>query len=128
MTIKKIIILLTDKDPVLRTVYKNKFASEEGWQPIITDSPKDALKQIEKEKPEIIVTDIILNDGDGFELLQNIRNHQDNKINKTPFVFLTELSQKEDKEKAKNLGVTMYLVKSEISLNDAITEIKKLVK
>ncbi|MDD2656626.1 MAG: response regulator [Patescibacteria group bacterium] len=125
---KKIVVLLSDKDPVLRTVYKNKFGAEEGWEPIISGSPEEALQKIIKEKPAIIVTDIILDGGDGFELLENVRSNTNDSINKIPFVFLTELSQKEDKEKAKKIGITLYLVKSEISLNDAIIEIKKIVK
>lgn len=124
---KQVVILLSDADPVLSRVYKNKFSKTEGWNVHITNDHIEALHIVEKEKPKVVITDIILGSGDGYALLVGIRNSPDRHVAKTPVIILTQLAQKEDKEKAKTLGATKYFIKSEISLSDVIQEIKKLV-
>lgn len=124
---KKIVILLSDADPVLSRVYKNKFSKREGWDVFISASAKDAYKQIKKEKPQIIVTDVLLGEGNGFELLEMIRTNTDKKISDLPVVILTELEQASDKTKAKKLGATKYFIKNKMTLNEVIDAVKKLV-
>lgn len=125
--VNKVLIVLSDLDPMLSRVYRNKLEKNSGWSALITSSYKEALDLIKKNKPKIVVSDLILEDGNGFDLLKDIRKSDDKDIAAVPVIILTELSQKNDRNLAKELGATKYLVKSDISLNQVIEEIKSVL-
>ncbi|EKE06180.1 MAG: hypothetical protein ACD_19C00062G0003 [uncultured bacterium] len=124
----KTLIIISERDPVLSRVCKYKFNKNKGWHSHIINSYSLAWKKIKKEKPQIILTDIILEGGDGFKLIKKIRRSKDKDIAKTPIIILTELSQNSDRERALDLGATEYFVKSEVSINTIIEKIKELTK
>ncbi len=127
MTKKPVLILLSDTDIVFAKVCEKMFEREEGWDPIITTSFDEALKHIKSTKPKLILTDIILKDGDGFELLKSVRSSKDKTIAETPVVILTALSHENDRALAKELAATKYLVKSDVSVKDVIKELKAVL-
>lgn len=69
----------------------------EGWQLILD------------EQPDLVLCNVRLQDGDGFELLERFRREPSCTL--TPFVFLTARSTPDDFRKAMNLGADDYLVK-----------------
>ena len=127
MSERKVLILLSDTDPLLARVYRNKFKKNDGWDASITESYDEAKRIIEAEKPELILSDIILNNGDGLQLLRDVRKSNIPDIVNTPFVILTDLGQPEDKKIAEHYGVTLYLVKSEVTINDVVDKIKEML-
>jgi len=127
-TQKKVLILLSDLNPMLSRVYRNKFEAEESFKAILTPSYKEALDTIKKEKPALIVTDIILEKGNGFDLIREVRKNSDKKQAKTPIIILTDLGAESDQKKALDLGANDYLIKTELTINDAISKIKKHLK
>lgn len=123
----KATILLNDKDPVFLRVVKIKLMNNGDWEPLITQSFEEALNSIRDIQPELLVTDIFINDDKGrtgFDLINEIKKHSQSE--KLKIVVLTDLAQDSDKEKAKDLGVEYYYVKSEISIKDFIDELKKV--
>lgn len=124
----KTLIIISERDPVLSRVCKYKFNKNKGWHSHITSSYSLAWKKIKTEKPQIILTDIILDGGDGFRLIKKIRASKDTDNAKTPIIVLTELSQNSDRERAFHLGATEYLVKSEVSINTVIEKIRDLTE
>lgn len=127
---KTILLLLNDTDPVLTRVMRNKYKHETGWDSVITDSVDKALELFAKNKPDIVITEIILKYSEGrsgFDFIEMMRNEEESiETSKPLIVVLTELSQEEDKQKAKSLGVDHYYVKSEISIFNFIEEIKSI--
>ncbi len=72
----------------------------------------NGLKGIEsarKERPELIICDIMLPDIDGYKVLQKLE--EDAFTNGTPFIFLTAKAEKSDVRKGMNLGADDYLTK-----------------
>jgi CheY-like chemotaxis protein len=59
----------------------------------------------------------------GFEVLQAIRANS--KMTNVPIIVLSNLGQKEDMEKTKELGATKYLIKAEHDLDDIVNEVAK---
>jgi CheY-like chemotaxis protein len=86
---------------------------------------EEALSIISKEKPDVVMLDIILSGMDGFEILRRIKSNPETKD--TPVILLSNLGQPSDLEKGKNLGAEKFLVKATVSLNEIIGEIKELV-
>lgn len=72
-----------------------------------TKDYKTAIKSIELKKPDIILLDILLDDGDGFNLYEEIKND----IKDIPVIFISALNSIDEKVKAFNLGAVDYITK-----------------
>lgn len=99
------IFLLDDEKEILMHV--RNALSEEGVYRIITaGTVKDAKELILSEKPDLLVLDVMLPDGDGFGLLQYVRMHQN-----VPVIFLTAKDEDVDKLVGLGLGADDYITK-----------------
>ncbi len=81
------------------------------------------LELIKKEKPDLILLDLILPKKDGFTVLKEMK--EDENLKDIPVIVLTNLEGMGDVEKAMSLGATTYLVKANYELDDVVTKIKK---
>jgi len=80
----------------------------------------DAVKAIVEEVPDVVVCDINLPDGSGFDVLECLKNN--NLIDFTGFIFLSALANKEDVRKGMNTGADDYIQKP-FDFNDLIATI-----
>lgn len=125
---KTILFLINDTDPVLLRVIRNKFKKDAGWESIISTKYDEAIASFERAQPDAVLTEIIIEDDkgrNGFDFIEEIKKKSDGK--KVLTMIFTELSQEDDKEKADRLGVDKYFIKSKITLNELIEEIKQRV-
>lgn len=84
----------------------------------------EAIEKIKANKFDLIVLDLIMPEKDGFAVLEYMR---DNKI-ACPVLVASNLSQEDDLKRAKELGAVDYFIKSNVSLQDIIANIKKILK
>jgi|PlaIllAssembly_1097288.scaffolds.fasta_scaffold143580_2 DNA-binding response OmpR family regulator len=125
---KKVVILFNDFDPVLPRVIRMKFQQDSNWETIVTNGFDEALKTFNDIKPDLLITDIILNDDKnrtGFDLIKTIRDSEDGK--QTKIVVLSDLGEESDKQMAKQMGADFYFVKSQTSVADLIVQLKTIV-
>jgi PAS domain S-box-containing protein len=86
----------------------------------------EALENIAKEIPDIIISDVMMPEMDGFMLLRNLK--KDNKTKAVPFILHTaSYESNEDKELGLSLGAARYLIKP-IEPGEFIKEIKDVIK
>lgn len=116
---------MVEDDPFLLSMYSTKFELENFEVKIAEDGEKGWVLAQEYE-PDIILLDINLPKMDGFEVLGNIK--ENDKTKNIPVIMLTNLSQKEDKDKGIELGADDYLVKAHFMPSEVVGKIKKLVK
>jgi len=86
----------------------------------------DGLRGLEiaqKEKPDLILLDIILPKMDGFEVLKRLK--KDENTSSIPVIILTNLSDASDIQKTLDLGATTYLVKADFHLEDVLKKIEE---
>ncbi len=86
----------------------------------------DGLRGLEiarKEKPDLILLDIILPKMDGFEVLKKLK--EDENVSEIPIIILTNLSDASDIQKTLDLGATTYLVKADFHLKDVLKKIEE---
>ncbi len=117
-------ILIIDDDNFLLDMYALKF-SQNGFE--VHTSP-GALQAIEKLKgglvPEIILTDIIMPEMDGFEMLKII---QDEKLaEKSVKIILSNKGQQSDVEEGEKLGSSGYIVKANSTPAEVIIQVVKI--
>lgn len=84
---------------------------DEGFEVIEAVNGKLAFESFMQNKPDLIISDIMMPEIDGYGLLQLIRENKNVRNNNVPFIFLTALGQKENVIKGVNLSANDYLVK-----------------
>lgn len=117
-------VLLVEDDSFLRDICAKKL-TKEGFRVFEILDGEEAIKNLEKIEPDIILLDIILPTVDGFVVLEKIRSNKNEKIKRTPVIMLSNLGQKEDIDKALSLGANDYLIKAHFTTEDIIEKIKK---
>jgi len=110
---------------MISSMYKTKFEVD-GFDVFIADNGVIGLELAKKEKPDIIVLDVILPQLDGFSVLEQIK--QDKTIKDTPVIMLTNLGTEEDKAKGEKMGALDYLVKASLTPGEVSKKIKQALK
>lgn len=119
----KIALIEDEKD--LAEIYNLKMKMDGIETVVINDSAK-ALEILEREKPALILLDVMMPDLDGFELFVKIK--QDKVLNKPKVYIWSNLTQKKDQEKAKQIGVDGYLIKSDYTPTTLVAKVKEIIK
>jgi CheY-like chemotaxis protein len=83
--------------------------NHKGFATLDAASGKEALELMEAEQPDLIISDILMPDMDGYAFLERIR--ADARWRDIPFIVLTALGQTEDIERGQAAGVDDYLTK-----------------
>lgn len=84
-----------------------------------------AIDVIKKEKPDLILLDLILPNKNGFEILKEVK--MDGNLKNIPIVVFSNLNDEKDKEEVKSLGAIDYFVKSDVSMFKIIERINGLL-
>ena len=99
-------LLLVDDEPELLKMLVS-ILSDDGFENIVTAlSMSDGIAAIRTEKPDLAVLDVMLPDGDGFSLMQQVRAFSD-----LPVIFLTAKDEAADRLAGLGLGADDYIVK-----------------
>ena len=114
-------ILVVEDDPVLKNLLGHTFAGK--YQTLYASDGNEALSLFEQYKPGIVLLDLMLPTMDGFAVLEAIRKRTDESKD-VPIIVVSNLGQETDKERAKTLGATDYLVKAEVSVEEIVAKIQ----
>lgn len=99
-------LLVVDDEPELLAMLK-RLLSKDGFQHIAcADSVSAALKEATRFMPDAMLLDVMLPDGDGFELLKKLRQFTD-----APALFLSARDEDEARLKGLGLGADDYITK-----------------
>ncbi len=117
-------ILLVEDDTNLSEIYQARLEAE-GYIVVAATDGETALALAAKEKPDLILSDVMMPKISGFEMLDILRNTDG--LKHTKVIMLTALGQAEDKTRAEQLGADRYLVKSQVTLEDIVTAARELL-
>ncbi|MFH1523015.1 MAG: response regulator [Patescibacteria group bacterium] len=118
-------ILVIEDDTMICSMYKTKF-EHDGFEVFSANSGMAGLEIARKERPNLIMLDIILPQLDGFSVLEELK--KDSKTKMTPVIMLTNLGTDEDKVKGERLGAADYLVKASLTPAQISKKIKEYLK
>lgn len=118
-------VLICEDDTVISSMYKLKL-EQDGYMVLTADNGADGLEMAKKEKPNIILLDVMMPQLDGFSVLGEIRNVDG--LKKVPVLLLTNLGTEEDKLKGEKMGATEYLVKANLTPGQVSEVVKKYLK
>lgn len=118
-------ILIVEDEQVLQKTLSDAL-KKEGYKVLEALDGELGLNLAKKEKPDLILLDIILPKKTGFEVLEELK--KDPSTKDLSVIILTNLEEAENVEKALVLGATTYLVKMEYSLASIIEKVKKTLE
>lgn len=121
MDTRKRKILLVEDDTALASVYRSRLELE-GFDVCEANNGEDALSLAVSEHPDLILLDVMMPKISGFDVLDILRNTPE--TTNIRVIMLTALSQPKDKERAEQLGVDDYLVKSQVVIGDVVERVR----
>jgi DNA-binding response OmpR family regulator len=118
-------ILVVEDDPILKNLLGHTFAGK--YQTLYASDGNEALALFEQYKPTVVLLDLMLPTMDGFAVLETIRKRTDD-AKAVPIIVVSNLGQDKDKERAKSLGATDYLVKADVSIEEIVAKIQSVLE
>ncbi len=101
-------ILLVEDDADLFALLKYNL-EKEGYALVGSHTGKGVLELCRRERPDLIILDIMLPDSDGLDICKSIRSHPE--LSHTPIIFLTARAAETDRIVGLELGANDYIVK-----------------
>ena len=117
---QKRILFIEDEEAFQKTF--GEILTQEGYQVIPAIDGEIGLSLAKKEKPDLILLDLILPKKDGFEVLKELKAEEQTK--EIPVIVLTNLEQSTDVEKALEYGATTYLAKANYSIDELLQKVR----
>ncbi len=115
-------ILFIEDDEFLQNVYQYEFGNK-NITVIMASDGEDGLKKAEKERPDLILLDLILPKMDGFSVLEEIK--KDPELKNIPVIVLSNLGQKKDVQTCKKMGAVDYIVKMNSRFSEVVEKINQ---
>ncbi len=117
-------VLVIEDDEKTRRLYKAAI-SFQGINVTAASNAEAGFKKVQKENPDLIILDIMLPTTDGVNLIKKLKEHGFN--HSLPVIILSDLKDESIRKEASILGACEYLVKSESSIGDIITKVRKIL-
>lgn len=110
-------ILLVEDDKSLREIYGVRLMAE-GYDIVSAGDGEEALAMAIKERPDLIVSDVMMPKISGFDMLDILRSTTETKDVKV--IMMTALSSEDQRARGEALGADRYLVKSQVGIEDVV--------
>lgn len=117
-------ILVVEDDKFLRELFVRKMFNE-GFDVESAVDADQAFDVLKNRKPQIILLDLILPGVDGFEILTQIK--ADSNLKDIPVMVISNLGQKEDIDRAMELGAVDFLIKANYTLDEIIGRVLRVL-
>jgi CheY-like chemotaxis protein len=109
--------MLVEDDKSLREIYGVRLLAE-GYEIISAGDGEEALAMAVKEKPDLILSDVMMPKISGFDMLDILRSTPETKDVKV--IMMTALSSEDQRARGETLGANRYLVKSQVGIEDVV--------
>ena len=110
-------ILLVEDDKSLREIYGVRLMAE-GYEIVSAGDGEEALAMAIKERPDLIVSDVMMPKISGFDMLDILRSTSETRDVKV--IMMTALSSDDQRARGEALGADRYLVKSQVGIEDVV--------
>jgi len=118
-------ILIIEDEKILSEMYYDAFVHS-GFKVLSADEARKGLIVAKKEKPDLIILDILLPDENGISFLKKLK--EEPEISSIPVVVFTNYDGADIKKKAEKFGVEDYLIKANFTPQQFVEKIKNYLK
>ena len=117
-------ILLVEDDQSLREIYGIRLTAE-GYEIVPAGDGEEALAAAVREKPDLIISDVMMPKISGFDMLDILRSTPETKNIKV--IMMTALSSEDQRERGEALGADRFLVKSQVGIEDVVNAVHEIL-
>lgn len=117
-------VMLVEDDKSLREIYGVRLLAE-GYDIVTAGDGEEALAMAIKERPALIISDVMMPKISGFDMLDILRSTTETKDIKV--IMMTALSSEEQRARGEKLGADRYLVKSQVGIEDVIRSVHEVL-
>ena len=117
-------IMLVEDDKSLREIYGVRLLAE-GYDIVSAGDGEEALAVAIKERPALIVTDVMMPKISGFDMLDILRSTTETKNIKV--IMMTALGSDDQRARGDQLGADRYLVKSQVGIEDVVRTVHEVL-
>lgn len=121
-------VLIIDDDKIFSKVLKDSLSAKKGEECVVTIAydGEEGLKKAREEKPDLIVSDLMMPKIDGIEFIKKIK--LEGELSQIPVLVSTQMPDMGKISEATALGVKGYIVKSDFSLEDIVKQIDDILR
>ena len=112
--------MVVEDDAALREIYSIRITAE-GYEVISAGDGEEALAMAVREKPDLILSDVMMPKISGFDMLDILRATPETAGIKV--IMMTALSSDDQRQRGERLGANRYLVKSQVGIEDVVNAI-----
>ena len=116
--------MVVEDDAALREIYSIRITAE-GYEVVSAGDGEEALAIAVREKPDLILADVMMPKISGFDMLDILRNTPETANIKV--VMMTALSGDSERARGESLGCDRYLVKSQVGIEDVVNTIHEVL-
>lgn len=116
--------MLVEDDKSLREIYGVRLLAE-GYDIVSAGDGEEALAMAIKERPVLIITDVMMPRISGFDMLDILRSTTETKNIKV--IMMTALSSEDQRKHGEQLGADRYLVKSQVGIEDVVRVVHEVL-
>lgn len=117
-------IMLVEDDKSLREIYGVRLLAE-GYDIVSAGDGEEALAVAIKERPSLIISDVMMPKISGFDMLDILRSTTETRGVKV--IMMTALSSEEQRARGEQLGADRYLVKSQVGIEDVVRVVHEVL-
>lgn len=117
-------IMLVEDDKSLREIYGVRLLAE-GYDIVSAADGEEALAMAIKERPALIISDVMMPRISGFDMLDILRSTTETKNIKV--IMMTALSSEDQRKHGEQLGADRYLVKSQVGIEDVVRVVHEVL-
>ena len=116
--------MVVEDDASLREIYSIRITAE-GYEVVSAGDGEEALAVAVREKPDLILSDVMMPKISGFDMLDILRSTPETANIKV--IMMTALSADDQRQRGERLGANRYLVKSQVGIEDVINTIHEVL-
>jgi two-component system chemotaxis response regulator CheY len=117
--------LVVEDSPLMRQLIVYALRQIKDLRVVEADDGVDALRKLQGDRFDIVITDINMPIMDGLKLVRRIRSDEHHR--EVPIVIITTEGAEEDRQRALSLGANAYIHKP-IRSHQVISKVKELLK
>lgn len=116
--------MLVEDDKSLREIYGVRLLAE-GYDIVSAGDGEEALAMAIKERPKLIITDVMMPKISGFDMLDILRSTTETRDIKV--IMMTALSSDDQRARGEQMGADRYLVKSQVGIEDVVRVVHEVL-
>jgi CheY-like chemotaxis protein len=118
-------VLIIEDTQFYQAVYRQRLLSE-GFSVLVANSGIEGLKILFKERPALVLLDLVMDGMDGYKVLHIIRSQPE--VKDIPVIVSSVRGAPHEVDRAIGLGAVDYLVKATTSPNKVVEKIKEVIR